>query len=150
MNEIRDYIHSLLKDCHNVTQARSLAEKYFTGLDREVDLLKASTYLLRKRATSMVERVNKASRRRRIKEHLGNYIEALIHKRARLEVGAQKIYKKNEALLEERNRLRAEQLDLQNTIMALRETEELDPFCSTTNDEVTGYVTIDNEEQTHS
>jgi hypothetical protein len=66
---------------------------------------------------------------------LGNYIEALTHKRARIELSVQKIHQKNEGLLEDRSRLTAERLDLQDTIMALPETEELDCVYYTTDDE---------------
>jgi hypothetical protein len=82
----------------------------------------------------MVEQVKKAGQRRRIRGHLGNYIEALTHKRARIELSVQKIHQKNEGLLEDRSRLTAERLDLQDT-MALPETEELDCVYYTTGDE---------------
>lgn len=150
MDEIRDHINHLWKDCGAMTEEISAAGKFLTDLEKEVEQLRASTYLLRKRVTNMVEQANQASRRRRIKEHLGNYVETLTHKCARLAFGVQKLHKKKEALLEERNRLTAERLDLQGTIKALRETGELDSLYDTTDDDATDYVTTDDEEQMQS
>jgi chromosome segregation ATPase len=128
MDEIRDHINQLRKDCQAVMRKLSAAGKILEDLEKEVNQLRASARLLRKRAISMAEQVKKAS-------HLGNYIEVLTHKRARIEFSVQKIHKKNEGLLEVRSRLTAERLDLQGTIITLPETEELDCVYDTTDDE---------------
>jgi predicted nucleic acid-binding Zn-ribbon protein len=135
MDEIRNHINQLRKDCQAVILELSAAGKIHEDLEKEVGQLRASTRLLRKRAINMVEQVKKAGQRRRIREHLGDYIEALAHKRARIELSVQKIHQKNEGLLENRRRLTAEGLDLQDTILALPETEELDCVYYTSNDE---------------
>ena len=76
MDEIRDHINQLRKDCQAVMLKLSAVGKIYEELEKEVDRLRASTRLLRKRAINIVVLVKKAGQRRRIRERLGNYIEA--------------------------------------------------------------------------
>ncbi len=116
-------------------QEMSAAKKIRADLENEVGQLRVSTPLLRKRVANMVERARKASQRHRIKEHVGNYIEMLTHKCARMEFNVQRLHKTNADLLEERDKYVAEQSDLQHTIAALHDADEVDSLYHTTDDE---------------
>jgi septal ring factor EnvC (AmiA/AmiB activator) len=59
MDEIRDHINQLRKDCQAVMLELSAAGKIHEDLEKEVDQLRASTRLLRKQAINMVEQVKR-------------------------------------------------------------------------------------------
>lgn len=126
MKEIKDYINQLRQDCHAILEELHAATKIGNKLETEVDGLRVSTYLLRNQVANMIEQARKATKRRRIREHLGGYIEMLTHRRARLGINVQKLHEKNEAHHEERDRYTAEELDLRNANTALCENEKLD------------------------
>lgn len=126
MNEIRDYINQLRRDCQAKLEEMHAASKIRNKLETEVDQLRVSTHLLRNQVADMIEQARQDTQRRRIKEHLGGYIEMLTHRSARLGINVQKLYEKNEALHEESVKYTAEQLDLRNTLIALCEDEKLD------------------------
>lgn len=126
MNEIRDYINQLRQDCQAKLEELHAARKIRNKLGSEVDRLRVNTHLLRNQITNMIEQARQATQRRRIREHLGGYIEMLTHRRARMEINVQKLRKKNEALREERDKYTAEQLELRNSVTALCEDEKLD------------------------
>jgi len=126
MKEIKDYINQLRQDCQAILEELHAATKIRNKLETEVDGLRVGTYLLRNQVANMIEQARKATKRRRIREHLSGYIEMLTHRRARLGINVQKLQKKNEAHHEERDRYTAEELDLRNAITALCENEKLD------------------------
>jgi uncharacterized protein YoxC len=125
-NEIREYINQLRQDCQAKLEELHAAREIRKKLETDVDRLRASTHVLRKQVTNMIDQARQATQRRRIKEHLGCYIEMLTHRRARLGISVQKLHEKNEALREGHDKYTAEQLDLRKIITALCEDEKLD------------------------
>jgi hypothetical protein len=124
INEIRDYINQLRRDCQAKLEETHAASKIRNELETEVDQLRVSTHLLRNQVTDMIEQARQDTQRRRIREHLGSYIEILNHRNARLGINVQKLNEKNEALREERDKYTTEQLDLRNSLTALCEDEK--------------------------
>ena len=127
MEEVRAYINHLRKDCQAKLEEMHAARKVHNKLETEVDQLRINTLLLRKRVIKMTEQARQAMQRRRVKEHLGGYVETLSHRRARIDINVQKMHEKNEALREERDGYTAEQLDLRKILAAICEHEKLNP-----------------------
>ncbi len=125
MVEIRDFLNQLHMDCQAKAQEISVAAKIRNDLTEEVNTLRINTRQMRKQVTNLIEQARKACQQYRIEEQIRSHVEALTHNRARMEIEAHKLQRRNASLVRERNDYVAEQVHLQKVITTYRKAGAL-------------------------